>query len=127
MARILIIDDDQDALAVTASNLRKYGGYDVLTCQDSGEAMMQIRRDAPDMVLLDIMMPKVDGFQICKEIKGDKDLSSTKVIVYSAKIFDVDRRKALRLGADAYLSKVIESDKLIETIHRVLEGKEVGA
>ncbi len=127
MAKVLIIDDDADALAVTASNLRKCGGFDAVTCQSSLDALSELTREQPDVVLLDIMMPRVDGFQICRQIKETPGLEGVKIIVYSAKIFDVDRRKALRLGADAYLSKVVESDKLIDTIHRVLDAREVKA
>jgi CheY-like chemotaxis protein len=118
--KILIFDDDDDFLSVTAKVLTQIGKFDVIAHDDSTTAMEKIREVRPDLVLLDIMMPKVDGFTICKNIKDAPDLKSTKVIVYSAKIFDVDKKKALRLGADAYVSKVIESGKLVDTIHQIL-------
>ncbi len=123
MAKILIIDDDPDALAITTANLRKLGDHEVLTCQDSTNAMTMIEKERPHVVLLDIMMPNQDGFSICRQVKESDHLKSTKIVVYSAKIFDVDRRKAMKLGADAFLSKVIESDKLLETLSTILNAQ----
>jgi CheY-like chemotaxis protein len=122
MAKILIIDDDPDALAITTANLRKLGSHDVVACRESIHAMDMIEKERPQVILLDIMMPRLDGFSICRQVKESDHLKSTKIIVYSAKIFDVDRRKAFKLGADAYLSKVIESDKLLETIESILQS-----
>lgn len=118
--RVLIIDDDVDHLRITGKVLSEIGQMDVVTSSESPDAVDIIRKAKPDVVLLDIMMPKVDGFTICKQIKETPDLKHIKIIVYSAKIFEVDRKKALKLGADAYVSKVIESNKLIDTIHSVL-------
>jgi CheY-like chemotaxis protein len=117
--RVLIIDDDEDHLRITAKVLSEIGQLDVVTSSQSADAIQVIRQAKPDVLLLDIMMPKVDGFTICKLVKETPDLSHIKIIVYSAKIFEVDRKKALRLGADAYVSKVIESNKLIDTIREV--------
>lgn len=117
--RVLIIDDDEDHLRITAKVLTEIGQLDVVTSSQSADALQIIRQTKPDVLLLDIMMPKVDGFTICKQVKETPDLSHIKIIVYSAKIFDVDRKKALKLGADAYVSKVIESNKLIDTIRQV--------
>lgn len=117
--RVLIIDDDEDHLRITAKVLTEIGQLDVVTSSQSADALQIIRQTKPDVLLLDIMMPKVDGFTICKQVKETPDLSHIKIIVYSAKIFDVDRKKALKLGAHAYVSKVIESNKLIDTIRKV--------
>ena len=117
--RVLIIDDDEDHLRITAKVLTEIGQLDVVTSSQSADALQIIRQTKPDVLLLDIMMPKVDGFTICKQVKETPDLSHIKILVYSAKIFDVDRKKALKLGADAYVSKVIESNKLIDTIRQV--------
>ncbi len=118
--KILIFDDDDDFLSITTKVLSQIGKFEVVPSDDSSDAMGLIRKTKPDLLLLDIMMPKVDGFTICKSVKDAEDLKHIKIIVYSAKIFDVDRKKALKLGADAYVSKVIESNKLIDTIHQVL-------
>ncbi len=120
-ATILIIDDDKEFRATTANVLQQIGGFTVEEVPDSTKALDVIRHRKPDVVLLDIMMPKVDGLSICKTVKESADLKHIKVIVYTAKIFEVDRKNALKLGADAYLQKVIQSDKLIDTIRDVLK------
>lgn len=121
-ATILIIDDDKEFRATTANVLQQIGGFDVKEVPDSTKALETIRQLKPDVVLLDIMMPKIDGLTICKTVKESNDLRHIKVVVYTAKIFEVDRKNALKLGADAYLQKVIQSDKLIDTIRSVLKS-----
>ena len=118
--KILLLDDDEDFLSVTTKVLTQIGKFEVISTSDSANAVELIRKEKPDLLLLDIMMPKVDGFTICKNVKTAPDLKHIKIVVYSAKIFDVDKKKALKLGADAYISKVIESSKLMDTIHQVL-------
>jgi CheY-like chemotaxis protein len=118
--KILLLDDDDDFLAVTTKLLSQIGKFEVVASSDSEGAMELIRKEKPGLILLDIMMPKVDGFTICKNVKSAPDLKHIKIVVYSAKIFDVDKKKALKLGADAYISKVIDSSKMMDTIHQVL-------
>ncbi len=120
--KILIIDDDVDHLRVTAKILSDMGQFNVVTSSQSTDALDVVRKEKPDVLLLDIMMPKVDGFTICKSIKESDDLKHIRIVVYSAKIFDVDKKKALRLGADAYVSKIIESNKLIDTINELTKS-----
>jgi len=118
--KILVIDDDRMELEITARTLKKLGHFDVTTSADSTTAMDTIRREKPDLLLVDIMMPEVDGLTICKEVKAAPDLQSIKVVVFSAKIFDVDKRNAIRVGADGYIIKTLQSDELIGTIKRTL-------
>ena len=118
--KILIIDDDEEHVDVTSKVLTHIGKFSVVASSDSEKALETIRNEKPDLVLLDIMMPRVDGFTICKGIKDSPDLQHVKIIVYSAKIFEADKKKALRLGADAYISKVIESNKLIDQVNQLL-------
>ncbi len=121
MPRIMVVDDDADFRATTTQILQHMAGFEVKEVPDSTRALEAIRDYKPDVVLLDILMPKVDGLSICKTIKETPDLRNIKVIVYTAKIFEVDRKNALKVGADAYLQKVIQSDKLIDTIQGVLK------
>ena len=118
--KILVVDDDEDSLKITCNILSAKGNYEVNTLLDSSLAMDTIKADKPDLVILDIMMPKVNGFMLTKQIREDSSLASTKIIVYSAKIFEVDKKKAISLGADAYITKLLESDKLIETVKQLL-------
>lgn len=120
MKKILIIDDDQDFVAVTTKVLSHIGKFEVQSFTDSATAIEGIRRIKPDLVMLDIMMPKVDGLTILKNIKSSDDLKHIKVVVCSAKIFDVDRKNALKLGADEYVSKVAASNQIIDTLNKIL-------
>ena len=120
--KILIVDDDLDTLKVTANLLDGKGHYEVSTLTDSTKAIDKIRSEKPDLVILDVMMPKVNGFVLTKSIKDDPALQRIKIIIYTGKIFEVDKKKAFQLGADAYVTKLLESDKLIETIDKVLES-----
>ena len=118
--KILIVDDDEEQLRLTYKILTQIGGFEAVTCHEPSEAIDMIRKEKPDLVLLDIMMPKIDGFTLCKRIRETEDIRQVKIIVYSAKIFDTDKKKAIQLGADAYISKIIESHKLVETIQQLL-------
>ncbi len=120
--KILIIDDDEEQLHLSYKILTQIGGFDVFACQEPAEAIAAIRNQRPDLVLLDIMMPKIDGFTLCKQIRETPDIKDIKIIVHSAKIFDTDKKKAIQLGANAYISKIIESHKLIDTINELLNN-----
>ncbi len=118
--KILIVDDDEEQLRLTYKILTQIGGFEAVSCQEPSDAIDMIRKEKPSLVLLDIMMPKIDGFTLCKRIRETEDIRQVKIIVYSAKIFDSDKKKAIQLGADAYISKIIESHKLVETIRLLL-------
>ncbi len=118
--KIVIIDDDEDHLTLTRKILSQVGHFNVATCNNSLQAIETIHKENPDIVLLDIMMPRLDGFSVLKQIRENKEMDRIKVIMYSAKIFDVDKKKALQLGANAYISKIIESHKLIDTVNQML-------
>ena len=119
--KILIVDDDEEQLRLSFKILTQIGNFEAVTCQDPSVAISAIQMEKPDLVLLDIMMPKIDGFTLCKTIRDTPDIRHVKIIIYSAKIFDTDKKKALQLGADAYISKIIETHKLIETINQLLK------
>lgn len=123
--KILIIDDDEQQLHLTQKILSQMGKFETATCQDPSNAIEVIRKEKPDLVLLDIMMPKLDGFMLCKAIRNTPDIRHVKIVIYSAKIFDTDRKKALQLGADAFISKIIESHKLVDTIQQLLGSSPV--
>jgi len=118
--KIVIIDDDEDHLTLTRKILSQVGHFNVATCNNSLQAIETIHKENPDIVLLDIMMPRLDGFSVLKQIRENKEMDRIKVIMYSAKIFDVDKKKVLQLGANAYISKIIESHKLIDTVNQML-------
>ena len=113
--RILVVDDEKRILNFLNSKL-KASGYEVLTACDGLEALEQAQAQEPDLILLDILMPKLDGFETLKRLRS---FSSTPVIILSAKGADIDKIKGLGLGADDYLPKPFNPDELIARIEAV--------
>ena len=118
--RVLVVDDEQRILNFLSSKL-KVSGYEVLTAGNGVEALEQVQAQEPDLVVLDIMMPKMDGFETLKELRS---FSSVPLIILSAKDSNADKIKGLDLGADDYLAKPFSPDELIariESVRRRLE------
>jgi two-component system KDP operon response regulator KdpE len=113
--QILVVDDEQRILNFLSSKL-KASGYDVLTASDGVEALEQVEAQEPDLVVLDILMPKKDGFETLKELRT---FSPVPTIILSAKGTNEDKVKGLRLGADDYLAKPFSPDELVARIEAV--------
>ena len=113
--RLLVVDDEPRILNFLTSKLRA-SGYDVLTASNGIEALEQAQAQQPDLIVLDVVMPKMDGFETLRELRT---FSSVPVIFLSAKGTDIDRIKGLGLGADDYLSKPFSPDELVARIDAV--------
>ena len=112
---ILVVDDEKRILNFLRTKL-KASGYEVLTAASGMEALEQVQAQEPDLILLDILMPKMDGFETLKSLRS---FSATPVIVLSAKGSDIDKIKGLGLGADDYIPKPFNPDELIARIEAV--------
>ncbi len=118
--RILVVDDEERVLNFLRSKL-KASGYEVLTASNGMEALEQTQAQEPDLIMLDLLMPKMDGFEALKELRS---FSAVPVIILSARGTDVDKIKGLALGADDYLPKPFNPDELVarvEAVRRRLE------
>ncbi len=113
--RVLIVDDEERILNFLRSKL-KASGYEVLTASNGVEALEQVQAQEPDLVVLDVLMPRMDGFETLKELRT---FSSVSVIILSAKGTNTDKVKGLSLGADDYLAKPFSPDELIARIEAV--------
>ena len=113
--RVLVVDDEQRILNFLSSKL-KLSGYEVLTAGNGVEALERVQAQEPDLVVLDVMMPKMDGFETLKELRT---FSSVPVIILSAKGANADKVKGLHLGADDYLAKPFSPDELVARIEAV--------
>ncbi len=118
--RVLVIDDDQGSLDLI-ERLLTQEDFLVRTLRDSTLAIDEIMEFQPHAVLLDIMMPKMDGFTLLGEIRGREEFDSIKTIVVTAKKFEFDYKRAFEEGADAYVSKPVSAAVLVEEIDRVLK------
>lgn len=111
--RILVVDDDTAILRLLSTNL-KARGYDVITATDGEEALEAVQKDYIDLIILDIMMPKVDGVQVCRHIREWSDIP---IIILSARGDENDKVKCLELGADDYLTKPFGIAELMARIN----------
>lgn len=117
MPRILAVDDDPTIQQLLVVNL-ELEGYDVIVASDGEEALARIRLDRPDAVLLDVMMPVMDGLQVCKAAKADPETAAIPIVMLSAKAQETDLLAGNDVGADAYLTKPFDPLELIETVQR---------
>jgi DNA-binding response OmpR family regulator len=117
--QILIVDDNQE-LAELMKVLLEQNEFRTEYITDSTIAFNKIKTDQPNLVILDLLMPNLDGLRLCKNIKSTSEISKTKVIIYSGKNYDSDRRKALELGADAFFVKPTKSTILLDKIKELL-------
>ncbi len=121
MTRILIIDDEPTYLELMQDYLR-FKGFEVSTAKDGDEAIKQMRYEKPDLILLDIMMPTMDGYQFCRTLKADAAFWDIPIIVVTAIASDRGERMMQGLGAAAYLEKPIDQDQLLKLIRKHLPG-----
>ena len=113
--KLFIADDELDFLSTLKARL-EFEGFVVATAVDGKEALRKIREEKPDLVLLDVMMPKMNGYQVCRELKRDSTTESIPVVMVTAKSQESDRFWGKEVGADAYVTKPVDIDELIEKI-----------
>lgn len=119
-ANILVVDDDPYIL-LSLEFLMKKKGYQVTVARNGTEALDCINKEKPALVILDIMMPDVDGYAICSHIKTSKELRHIKVVFLSAKTREADIKKGLELGAERYISKPFSTRDLMKQVQELLE------
>jgi DNA-binding response OmpR family regulator len=116
---VLIVDDEPNIL-LSLQFLMKKTGYHVRTAKDGEEALAEISRAAPDLVLLDVMMPKIDGFSVCQRIRSNPEWKNIRIIMLTARGRDVERDKGLALGADDYITKPFSTQDTIARVEAAL-------
>ena len=119
MKKILIVDDEPN-IVMTLEYAFKKQGFEVYIARDGDEALDILKQNVPDVALLDIMMPNVDGYQTLKYIKSQKALELVKVVFLTAKNKASDMEKGLKMGADKYLTKPFSVKKIVAEIQELL-------
>jgi two-component system, OmpR family, phosphate regulon response regulator PhoB len=120
--RVLVVEDE-DNIAIALDYLMTREGYDHDRIATGGVALDHIRRTHPDLVLLDVMLPEVSGFEICQSVRLDPSLSDVKILMMTARGSAIERRKGLALGADGFIAKPFELKELREEVRRLLDAE----
>jgi two-component system, OmpR family, alkaline phosphatase synthesis response regulator PhoP len=122
MSTVLIVDDEQHIRLLIEQTLEELedDGVDLLTASDGDEAVGVVEHHRPELVFLDVMLPKRDGFDVCRTIKQDLGLSGTYVVMLTAKGQAYDREQGLAAGADLYMTKPFDPDALLRIAREVL-------
>lgn len=117
--KILVVDDEIYIVHILDFSLG-VEGYDVMTALDGEQALAKVAQDKPDLIVLDIMMPKLDGYETCKALKSAPETRDIPVILLSAKGRNVDQKVGFEVGADDYITKPFSPRKLVERINSIL-------
>src|SRR5665811_2055808 len=120
MNQKILVADDEPNIVISLEYLLKREGYTVLIARDGQEALESIAREQPDLVLLDVMMPKKTGFEVCQEVRASDAVAGIKILMLTAKGRDTDVAKGLALGADAYITKPFSTRELVQKVAQML-------
>jgi two-component system phosphate regulon response regulator PhoB len=117
--KILVVDDEPEAVELVEFNL-KQAGYDVATAADGAEALKKTRGLLPSLIVLDLMLPEVDGLEVCKMLRRDPATAAIPIVMLTAKAAEIDRVLGLELGADDYLTKPFSPRELVLRVKKLL-------
>ena len=120
MSKHVLIADDEPNIVISLEFLMKREGHVVSVARDGPAALEAIRSGRPDLVLLDVMMPGLSGFEVCQAVRADEALAGVKILMLSAKGRDTDIAKGSALGADAYMTKPFSTKELAEKVRELL-------
>lgn len=120
MAKKVLIADDEPNIVLSLEFLMKKAGFEVAVARDGEEALAQVAAFNPDLVLLDIMMPKKSGYEVCDILRADPERAGMKIVMLSAKGRDTEVAKGMALGADAYVTKPFSTKDLVARVAELL-------
>jgi len=120
--RILVVDDETQLVEMVKMRLEA-NGYEVLSAYDGQEALDKARAEKPDLMILDLMLPKLDGYKVCRMLKFDEKYKSIPIILFTARVQESDKETGSQVGADAYITKPFEPQVLLAKIKELLGEK----
>jgi len=120
--RVLIVDDEEDLVKIVAFTL-KHAGYDILTAYNGNEGLRAAQEEKPDLIILDLMLPKMDGYKICALLKANSKYSHIPIIIFTARAQETDKEMSKEAGANAYISKPFEPEVLLDMVKKLLREK----
>ena len=119
--KILLVDDEQDMVYAVKMQLEAEG-FRVLTAPDGQEGLDKARKEKPDLIILDLMLPRIDGYKVCRMLKFDEKYKNIPVIIYTARAQEADEKLGYEVGADAYMTKPFDPKKLLAKINELLNS-----
>lgn len=123
--RILLVEDDPSAIRLVSYTLEGEG-YEVLTASNGLEGLRKAREDKPDLLVLDVMLPGLDGFEVCRRLRADAETAKLPVLMLSAKAQEIDKTTGLKMGADDYLPKPADPAEIVARVSKLLQGNGTG-
>lgn len=124
MAKSVLIADDEPNIILSLKFIMEQAGYDVRVARDGDDAMAQMAQYPPDLVLLDVMMPKLTGYDVCQAIRANPDYAGTRIIMVTAKGREAEREQGLAVGADDYVTKPFSTRDVLKQVQSLLEPAE---
>ena len=121
MARSVLIVDDEPNIVISLEFLVRQAGFEARTARDGEGALAAVAERLPDLILLDVMMPKRDGYDVCQTIRANPAWSSVRIIMLTARGREIDREKGFALGVDDYVTKPFSTREVVELIKHYLE------
>lgn len=118
--KVLLADDEERILGLVQATLGADTRYEVILATDGEEALRACREERPDLVFLDLLMPKMDGYTVCRELKASPETSGIRVVMLTAMAQEADRRTAMRVGADDYMTKPFSPSALLSKVEEML-------
>jgi DNA-binding response OmpR family regulator len=120
MVKTVLVVEDEPNIVLSLEYVIKKAGYEVRVARDGEEALKAVEEAAPDLILLDVMIPKRDGYDVCQTIRANPAWNDVNIIMLTARGREVEREKGLALGADAYITKPFSTRELTDRLKRVL-------
>lgn len=120
MTKSILVVEDEPNIVLSLQFLMKQAGFDVRVARDGDEALREVEKRAPDLILLDVMIPKRDGYDVCQTIRANPDWAYIYIIMLTAKGREVDREKGISLGANDYVTKPFSTRDLTEKVKQIL-------
>ncbi|MGD1868578.1 MAG: response regulator transcription factor [Neomegalonema sp.] len=120
MSKSVLVVDDEASITLSLQHLMRREGYEVRVATDGDQALSEVSAAPPDLVLLDVMIPKQDGYQVCQAIRANPEWEAVKILMVTARGRDVELEKGIAVGADAYVTKPFSTRELAQTVRSLL-------
>ena len=126
MPKTVLIVDDEPNILLSVEFLMQREGHEVLTASDGQEALDQLASSRPDLMILDVMMPRKNGFEVCAEVRANPAFSDMPILMLTAKGREAEMHKGISLGADAYITKPFSTHELVAKVLELLDRRSAG-